>query len=223
MVGLGGTSTCDTTTPRLPQCLLALCWTDPCPRCTYGDKLCRKCRNWCSVYEQTAFVRDIWELKLQIEFRSLDWKTYLTGNNATRRLEDSAPIASPMSGRSPSLEPATPERGLVYRYPILESIIYSRQYVRSNIHQWQTHHSIPVDLESQGRASLNRIRRQCRHSGHAVVHWCSGSYRTAHWLHEKSQQTEDQTETLRNRAIQSGLCCRTGNRRTQETLEEPHA
>jgi hypothetical protein len=59
MVGFGGTSTCKITTPRLPQCLLALCWTDPCPRCTYGDELCRKCRNRCSVYEQTAFVRDI--------------------------------------------------------------------------------------------------------------------------------------------------------------------
>jgi hypothetical protein len=34
MVGFGGTYVCNITTSRLPQCLLALCWTDPRPRCT---------------------------------------------------------------------------------------------------------------------------------------------------------------------------------------------
>jgi hypothetical protein len=44
---------------RMPHCLFALCWTDACMRYTYGGKSCRQCRNRCSVYERTAFIRDI--------------------------------------------------------------------------------------------------------------------------------------------------------------------
>jgi hypothetical protein len=62
------------------------------------------------------------------------------------------------------------------------------------------------------KARLNRIHRRCRHSGHAVVRRCSRSYLTEYGLHEESQHTEDQTERLRSRTIQSELCCRTGNR-----------
>jgi hypothetical protein len=61
----------------------------------------------------------------------------IEGQNATRHSDGSAPIASPIFGQSPSLEQATPEQELVYKYPILESDIYSRQKVRSSIHQWQ--------------------------------------------------------------------------------------
>jgi hypothetical protein len=39
MVGFGDTSVCNITNPpRLPHCLFVPCWTDPCTRCTYGDK-----------------------------------------------------------------------------------------------------------------------------------------------------------------------------------------
>jgi hypothetical protein len=43
------------------------------------------------------------------------------------------------------------------------------------------------------------------------------------FMKEVNRLKISQTETLRRRTIQSELCCRTGNWRTQETLEEPHA
>ena len=95
MVGLGGTSFCHIATSRLPLCIIALRWTDPRPRCTYGDK---SCRNRCSVHERTSLIRDIRELKSQMEHRSRDRETYLTGHNATRRSNGNAPITSPISG-----------------------------------------------------------------------------------------------------------------------------